>query len=326
MTCIAPSFNEIMTNPLPGPFPWVPFLGNALDLFRYKLNTAEYFKEIQLKYGDFYEIHLGFQRILVISNSDVAYPIHSSSVAHNQKFLYRDIPNSGWKDLEMEDCGIVANRNLEGWKINREFFIKMAMSKKFLKMITEKTYEKATDMFKLWDIMISDKRDVDLSKWLEKFAGDIAVSTSTGLSTYSMISYFNLLGYEYNLDDIPISEREQSSKLISLINSFFTSAQWVTLIPSFIRRAPGISYFNNKALSSTKQLKDFLAELIQRRRAEINLLSNYALLPSDFLTLLLTANTPRDLEHTSYKSLNRPLNDHEIFGVIRDIFLGSFET
>ncbi|CAG8654077.1 13301_t:CDS:2, partial [Racocetra fulgida] len=205
-------------------------------------------------------------------------------------------------DLEMEDCGIFANRNLEGWKINREFFIKMAMSKKFLKMLTEKTYEKATDMFKLWDIMIHDKRDVDLSKWLETFA---AVSTSTGISTYSMISYFNSLGYKYNLDDIPISEREQSSKLISLINSFFK-----------------LDY----VLSAIKQLKDFLIELIQRRRVEINLLSNYALLPSDFLTLLLTANTPRDLEYTSYKSLNRPLNDHEIFAAIRDIFLGSIES
>ncbi|CAG8820852.1 11886_t:CDS:2, partial [Racocetra persica] len=96
--------------------------------------------------------------------------------------------------------------------------------------------------------------------------------------------------------------------------------------PIFIRRAPGISYFNNKVLSLKQQLEDFLTELIQRRRAEINSLSNYTLLPSDFLTLLLTANTPRDLEHTSLKSLNRPLNDYEIFCILRDVFLGSFET
>ncbi|CAG8527236.1 13557_t:CDS:2 [Racocetra fulgida] len=143
----------------------------------------------------------------------------------------------------MEFSGIIANRKLDEWKINREFFIKMAMSKKFLKMLTEKTHEKATDTFKLWDIMINDKRDVDLSKWLEKFAGDIA-------------------------------------------------------------------------------FEDFLGELIKRRRAEINSLSNSTLLPSDFLTLLLTANTSRDLEHTSFKSLNRPLNDYEILVLseINEIF------
>ncbi|CAG8757214.1 26614_t:CDS:2, partial [Racocetra persica] len=313
-------------NPLPGPFPWVPILGNTLDLIRHKLNIGEYLKEIQSKYGDFCEIQFGSKRILVISNSEVAHPIHSTSVALSYKFLYRDIPNPGWQDLIMEDCGIIANRNLEGWKINREFFIKRAMSKKFLRMLTEKTHEKATDMFKLWDIMINEKRDVDLSKWLEKFAGDIAVATATGLSTYSTISYFNSLGYEHNLDNIPTSERERSSKLIYLINSLFKSGQWLLLIPSFIRRAPGISYFDNKVLNVIKQLEDFLAELIQKRRAEINSLSNYNLLPSDFLTLLLTANTPRDLEHTSYKLLNRPLNDHEIYGVIRDIFLGSIES
>ncbi|CAG8774224.1 2057_t:CDS:1, partial [Dentiscutata heterogama] len=80
----------------------------------------------------------------------------------------------------MENCGIIGNRNLEEWKINREFLIRIARSKKFLRMIAEKSYETVADMFKLWDIMINDKRDIDFSKWLEKFAGDIAISTSTG--------------------------------------------------------------------------------------------------------------------------------------------------
>ncbi|CAG8531778.1 35413_t:CDS:2, partial [Racocetra persica] len=85
------------------------------------------------------------------------------------------------------------------------------------------------------------------------------------------------------------------------------------IIPPFIRHAPGISYYDNKYFKTVKELETLLLELIQRRRAEINLLSNDTLLPSDFLTLLLT-------------SLGRSLKDHEIFGVIRDIFLGSTET
>ncbi|CAG8532991.1 12162_t:CDS:2, partial [Racocetra fulgida] len=183
----------------------------------------------------------------------------------------------------VENSGIMFNRNLDEWKINREFFIRMAMSKKFLKMLTKKTYENATDMFKLWDVMIKDNRDVDLAKWLEKFAGDMAVSTSTGLHAYSMFTYFN-------------------------------------------SHAPGISYYDNKIFKPVKDLENLLLELIQRRRAEIDLLSNDTLLPSDFLTLLLTVNTPRDLDHALYKSLSRSLKDHEIFGVIRDIFLGAIET
>ncbi|CAG8727962.1 12498_t:CDS:2, partial [Racocetra fulgida] len=222
------------------------------------LNLDEYIKDVQSKYGDFCEIHLGPKRILIVSNSDVAYPIHTSSVAHSYKFLYRDLSNPRFNVVNMENSGIIANRNLDQWKINREFFIRIAMSKKFLKMLAGKTYETTADMFKLWDIMINDKQDVDLSKWLERLAGDIAISTSTGLSAYSKIDYFNSLGYEYDLNYIPASELEQSSKLISHINSFFKALQY--------------------------------------------------------------------LEHIFYKSLSRPLNDHEIFGVIRDIFLGSIKT
>ncbi|CAG8792236.1 6337_t:CDS:2, partial [Racocetra persica] len=313
-------------NPLPGPFPWVPIIGNTLDLFKYKLNFPEYIKDVQSKYGDFCEFHLGSKRIFILSNSDVAYPIHTSSVAHSYKFLYRDLPNPGLNVMGMENSGIIFNRNLDEWKINREFFIRIAMSKKFLKMLTGKTYETTADMFKLWDIMINDKKEVDLFIWLEKLAGDIAISTSTGLSAYSMLTYFNSLGYEYDLNYIPDSELEQSSKLIYLIDSVFKAMQWFSFIPPFIRNAPGINYFDNKILNKVKNLKVFLLEIIQRRRTEIDLLSNDSLLPSDFLTLLLTVNTPRDLEHNLYKSLSRSLNDHEIFGVIRDIFLGSIET
>ncbi|CAG8552437.1 257_t:CDS:2, partial [Cetraspora pellucida] len=313
-------------NPLPGPFPWVPILGNTVDLIKYKLNIAEYLKDIQSKYGDFCEVHFGPKRLIIISNSDVAYPIQTSSVALSYKFLYRDLPNPGLHEMGMENSGIIFNRNLDEWKINREFFIKIAMSKKFLKLLTEKTYEKTVDMFKLWDILINDKRDVDLSKWLEKLTGDIAVSTSTGLSAYSMLSYFNSLGYDYNQNYIPTSEWEQSSKLIYLIHGIFKAGQWFIYIPPFIRHAPGISYFNSKFLSAIKNLEVFLLEVIQKKRAEIDLLSKDTLLPSDFLTLLLTVNTPRDQNHALYKSLNRSLNNHEIFGVIRDIFLGSFET
>ncbi|CAG8544392.1 1440_t:CDS:2, partial [Cetraspora pellucida] len=269
---------------------------NILDVIIYKFNVSEYLKDVQSKYGGFCDIHFGSKRFLLVSNSDVAYPINTSSVAHSYKFLYRDVPDPAMKDLGMEGSGIIANRNLGEWKINREFFIRIAMSKKFLKMLTEKSYEKATNMFKLWNILINDKREIDMSKWLEKFTGDIAVSTSTGLSAYSMLSYFNLLGYEQNFDYIPSSEWKQSSEIISLINSFFETVLWFNYIPSFIRHVPVISYFNKKYENGIKNLEFLLLELIQRR------------------------------QHTLYKSLNRSLNDHEIFGVIRDIFLGSIET
>ncbi|KAF0540215.1 cytochrome P450 [Gigaspora margarita] len=312
-------------NPLPGPFPWVPLLGNVLELFRYKLNVAEYLKDVQSKYGDFCEIQFGSKRLLIISSSDVAHPIHTSSVAHNRKFLYRDLPNIGMNEVGMENSGMICNRNLDEWRINREFFERTSRSRNFLIMLTDKTYEMATNMFKLWDIMINDNQEIDLSKWLEKFTGDIAISTTTGLPSYTVLSYFNSLGYnDHNYT--PVSEQELSLKLISLVKSIFKSGQWFILVPPFIRHAPGISYLNSKFLNFSKEMEDIFLELIQKRRKEIDSLSENASLPSDLLTLLLTVNTSHGIEIPSYKSLNRSLNEHEIFGVIRDIFFGSFES
>ncbi|CAG8804151.1 7660_t:CDS:2, partial [Racocetra persica] len=174
-----------------------------------------YITAVQLKYGDCYEVHFGAKRIIILLSSDTAYPIHTSSVALNCKFLYRDSPNPDLNEVGYEQSGIIANRNLDEWKINREFFKKTVMSKRFLRKFTGKIYE-----------------------WLTRLAGDLTVSTATGISTYSKLSYFNSFGYDYNYDHIPASKWELSSK---------------------------------------------------ERRAEIDSLPS---LPSDFLALLLTANTP----------------------------------
>ncbi|RIB10868.1 cytochrome P450 [Gigaspora rosea] len=303
----------------------MPLLGNTLEIFIYKLNIAEYFKDIQSKYGDFCEIQMGSKRLILVSNGDLAYPIHTSSVALSSKFLYRDVQSSGMLEMGFETSGILSNRNLDEWRINREFFERISRSRNFSIMLTNKTYEMASDMFKLWDIMINEQQEIDLSKWLEKFSGDIGVTTATGIPSYAVLSYFGSLGYDYH-DYIPASERELSLKLISIVKSVFKTGQWFNLVPSFIRHAPGISYFNSKFLQPIKDAEILLHEIIQKRRTKIDSLSEDASLPSDFLTLLLTVNTPRGIEVPSYKSLSRSLSDHEIFGTIRDIFFGSFET
>ncbi|CAG8521471.1 6742_t:CDS:2, partial [Scutellospora calospora] len=313
-------------NPLSGPFPWVPFLGNILELFKYRLNLIEYIAAVQLKYGDFCEIHFGPKRIIVISSSDVAYPIHTPSVALNHKFLYRDSPNPGLNEVGYEQTGIIANRNLDEWKINRKFFEKTMMSKRFLRKLTGKAHEIALDMFKLWDILINKQDEIDLAEWLARFAGDIAVSAATGIPAYTTLSYFNSLGYGYNHDHIPASKWERSSKVVSHINSIFSVGIWFLSVPPFVRHAPGMNYINNKFLKYANDLEVTINEIIQERHAEIDSLPKDALLPSDFLTLLLTANTPRDQENALYQSLGRSLKDREIFGIIKDIFTGSFET
>ncbi|CAG8768284.1 15277_t:CDS:2, partial [Dentiscutata heterogama] len=145
------------------------------------------------------------------------------------------------------------------------------------------------------------------------------------IPSYSALSYFNSLGYD-DYNSIPASERELSLKLISAVNSIFKLGQWFNLVPTFIRHAPIISYFNNMFLDAMRKVEVSFSEIIQKRRKEIDSLPEDASIQSDLLTMLITVNTSRGIEIPSYKSLNRMLDDCEVFGTIRDIFLGSFET
>ncbi|CAG8549616.1 29292_t:CDS:2, partial [Racocetra persica] len=269
-------FSDIPENKLPGPFP-LPLLGNALELFRYNLNLSEYVRAVQSKYGDMCEIHM----------------------AHNHKFLYRDSPNPGLKEIGLEQRGVIANRNLDEWKINRRFLERSVMSKRFLKEFTEKGNNIILDMFKLWDVLITKRQEIDLAEWIPKFAGDAMLMTVTGQPAYSMMNYFISLGYEYNHDHIPVLKWKQSSRLISAVLSIFS------ITPC--------EYFAN-----TLEFRE--------RRAYIDSLPEDAQIPSDALSLLITANTQRDPSRTLFKSLDRSLNDQEIGGILVDIFLGSFET
>ncbi|CAG8834014.1 11547_t:CDS:2, partial [Gigaspora margarita] len=144
---------------------------------------------LQSKYGDFCEIQMGSKRLILVSNGDVAYPIHTSSVALSRKFLYRNVQNSGMLEMGFETSRILSNRNLDEWRINRKFFERISRSRNFLIMLTGKTYEMASDM-----------------------------GYNSYRNTLRVLSYFGSLGYEYH-DYIPASEQELSLKLISIVKS-----------------------------------------------------------------------------------------------------------
>ncbi|CAG8531294.1 8856_t:CDS:2, partial [Gigaspora margarita] len=316
----------VKKNKLPGPFPWVPLLGNALDLFKYRLNLPEYIKAVQLKYGDICEIYMGPKRIIILSRSDIVYPIYTPSVAHNSKFLYRDSPNPGLNEIDLEKRGVIVNRNLAEWKVNRRFLEKTIMSKKFLKEFMEKEHEICLNMFKLWNVLSVKRQEIDLAEWVTKFAGDATFITVTGQPAYSIFDYFESLGYEHNRDHIPVSEWRRSPKLISAVLSIFNIIPWFLVVPSIIRHAPGLNFFNQKLLKNVGNLNDIILEIVRERRAYIDSLPIDTQIPSDVLSLLLTANTKRDSPRTLIKSLDRSLDDQEVGGIMKDIFLGSFET
>src|SRR5205823_4269756 len=69
---------------------------------------------------------------------------------------------------------------------------------------------------------------------------------------------------------------------------------------------------------------------VKERRKEIEEINDDKLLNNDILTLLIVANTQRDIKENHSKSIeetfSRPMTDQEIMSVILDAFIGGSDT
>src|SRR6266496_3534814 len=90
-------------------------------------------------------------------------------------------------------------------------------------------------------------------------------------------------------------------------------------------------FFKNKAddlLQNMKFINQRLDAIIKRRRKEIENTPLDKPLPNDMLTSVITANTPRGVNYTKTvgETLERPMTDNEIRGIIFDGILGGTDT
>ncbi|CAG8577448.1 4742_t:CDS:2 [Ambispora gerdemannii] len=296
-------------NKVPGPLP-LPLIGNLLDAAKFGLNNApEWAFALSQRYGEIYEIYLGSQKVVVISNAELMDKLMDPSTKTN--FFNRYPANSNLKELGYNGNGVFFNHNFENWKFNRKFLSKSLMSPKFQAETLQQQQESFCDASQYLDF-ISDENSggsagptkINLATTILNFNADLIIRMATGKkggslvnhleNTYSLENYTKTKKIKQNSGSNSVA-RELSIEFPKLTHEWGVDILYIFSLPKWLRHyVPGFSHFNTKCVKHAKSLNDILYGIIDEREKEIATLPKEADLESNLLTMLLTTNTERD--------------------------------
>jgi hypothetical protein len=302
-------------NPLPGPFP-LPFLGNAHQSIGLGFN--DWLLSMHKKYGDMYEIELG-RRMIILCRADLLEKV--------KQYPFRHEVTEGFVEYGLHESSMAFNNELKSWKYNRQFFNQALMTPSFNNQAVEWANE-------LWEILeshwdnIGENKELDLIKWMRRFATDITFKIATGVKNDSLTSYYNT--FVPNIDPLIIKESEDSENLIRSVEIFLGGVSYYIIYNRFMRHYfPFVREEGNNLLKNRDYLFNRLQNVVKERRIEIENTPLDQPLGHDMLTSCMTANTPREInpvKHADDPDLLRPMTDKEAFGNILDIMLGGTDT
>ncbi|CAG8769594.1 21299_t:CDS:2, partial [Dentiscutata erythropus] len=295
---------------IPGPLP-IPIFGNLLQIGSDFSAALKIFHE---KYGDFYEFYMGNIRIVMISRPDLAEKVWGATSLKTTKFIFRNSYSEGIDELGLGTKGMVLNRNIEVWAINRKF-MNIISTPAFLRESIKLSSKVVDEIFGYWKIMEKKGMKIDFSKWSDALGADIVGTTAIGKSMASTAELFNELNLENEKPTIK-GTWQNSIKFIHAIHLYNKS----------IRIAPGFKSSNKKFLDNKEWIDQELDRIVSEKRKEIENTPLDQPLESNILTLLLTTNTERDLDKISAGKFDRPLTDDEAKSIIREVFTGGLDT
>ncbi|POG70192.1 cytochrome P450 [Rhizophagus irregularis DAOM 181602=DAOM 197198] len=210
------------------------------------------------------------------------------------------LPNSeGFVEYGFDGVGVAFNNDLQSWKYNRQFFSQAMMSPSFNYQALKWTNELWNEMESYWNNLGED-HELDLIKWLRRFANEMIFRISTGVKNDAIASYYNIIILNNNNNN-SLNEKEN----VKLKESY-----------------------DFKLLKNKDYLFSKLYTIVKERRIEIENSPLDQPLRHDMLTSFITANTPRDINVVKQadSDLLRPMTDKEIFGNILDTMLGGTDT
>ncbi|PKY39542.1 cytochrome P450 [Rhizophagus irregularis] len=307
---------------LPGPFP-IPIFGNLFQIGEDLVAAVDKFHE---KYGDLYEFYVGNKRNVVISRPDLAEKVWGATTVKNTKFIMRTSYSEGVDELGLGTKGMVLNRNIETWNINRRFFIQCTSSPPFLREAIKLSSKINDEIFKYWKIMENEGSIIKFSDWMNALGTDIVVTTATGKRMSSTADLFNKLNTEGKKSEIK-GTWENGLIFTESIYIYNESMMFMMLLSPFIRRnIPGIKSINKKFLDNRDWINNELEKMVYEKRKEIEKTPLNQPIEATILNLLITTNTERDLEKITVGKFDRPLTDDEISSILREVFTGGLDT
>ncbi|CAG8691110.1 20096_t:CDS:2, partial [Dentiscutata erythropus] len=305
---------------IPGPLP-IPIFGNLLQLGDFPAAT----KTFHEKYGDLYEFYMGSIRIVMISRPDLVEKVWGATSLKTTKFIMRNSYSEGIDELGLGTKGMVLNRNIEVWAINRKF-MNVISTPAFLRESIKLSSKTIDEIFGYWKIMEKNGLKIDFSKWSDALGADIVGTTTIGKRMTSAAELFNELNI-VNEESTIKGTWQNSTKFVHAIHLYNKSMSFMMLFPKNFRRiAPGFKSSNKTFLDNKEWIDQELDRVVSEKRKEIENTPLDQPLESNILTLLLTTNTERDLDKISAGKFDRPLTDDEAKSIIREVFTGGLDT
>ncbi|CAG8795793.1 18197_t:CDS:2, partial [Racocetra fulgida] len=283
----------------------LPIFGNRLQ---YHGHPATWAQKLQERYGDI----------------DLVSKIFSPST--NNNFLVRITAREGLDEIGVTTRGLTFNRSVDSWMYNRKFFNQAISAPKFLKQSVEKTRELFAEMEGYWSDLGHDMT-LDFSEWMNQFIMDISFVMITNKRAYSFVNYYNRIS-KGNSVKYPDSVLIESENFIKNIHSWLSALVFFMDTPKFLRNhVTSVKKQDNWLKAEVNRLNQSFLDIIRDRRQEISRIPTDVPLKPDFLTMLLTINTPRDIttniaddRHTS------PMTDEDVCGNLIEAIVAGVDT
>jgi cytochrome P450 len=309
-------------NPLPGPLP-LPLVGNLIQLILAK-DTNEWALAAQAKYGDIWEAYIGREKQIWLARADLVERVMTAS--KNNKFIVRNPPNSGLDLLEMSSKGTLFNRDKEKWYFNRKIFAQTLTTVKFSKLVTKWTQQVFANMEGYFTELGYDEKAFNFAEWTPRATADITFLVSMSKHGCTLASLYN----SYNPSKPAPYSREkvvEAENLILAVKKYTATLKYFLMTPEFIRTMTPFGRKQAKThLDNLAWLRSTLLEIIQEKKKAIENIEKPQLIP-DFLTLLVTVNTPKDItQNIGHNTIEEPLTDDDIRVSLTEMITAGIDT
>ncbi|CAG8530772.1 12443_t:CDS:2 [Ambispora gerdemannii] len=259
ITYVAKFYFQYFTreNPLPGPMPF-PVIGNVIQM---RGHPGKFAVAMQEKYGEIWEAYIGTERTIFLCRDDLIANMMSSSTKTN--FFNRN-NNEGLKEMGVHMEGIVFNRDMQVWRMNRKLLTHSIMPPNYLKEFVQVTQTIFNEVENYWEQLGLDL-EIDIAQWMPRFTTDITVKTTTGKPFHSLLAYYNTQSStKDNNIEVPISKLIESEELSHAIREWnrMLSAHSFSFVIYYICQNPYVKLQLEKEISQvfgnnliTKQYK-----------------------------------------------------------------------
>ncbi|CAG8565716.1 7889_t:CDS:2 [Paraglomus occultum] len=309
--------------PFPGPIP-LPLIGNVVQIIL-SGDFNKWVLETQAKYGDIWEVYIGSERQLWLARADLVENILTAS--KNNKYFIRNLPNSGIDEIGLSSNGIAFNRNKERWHFYRKMFAQTLTTIKFSRQATEWVQQAFANMEGYFMELGFDKKEFNFADWMPRFTADMTFLIAMDQHACTMASLYN----SYNPSKpapYPPEVVKEADKFITALQKFTSTIKYFILTPEIIRtKTPTGRSQSKEHMDNLNWLHEFVMKIIQKKREDIRKIQDKNQLKSDFLTLMITVNTPKDMTQKRVDgTIEEPMTDEDIKASMIEMLGGGIDT